>query len=852
MGQINQKSRNYRMYKDGKHWTYAYGLLPFLVGGAVALLTQVGPVSADSTVNVTADSAATTSTGATSLDSASQVVLSSASASTPDSSSQATSSSEVAASSLAADSTASLSSSDTAVSASATDSSMASSATSASSDGNASSSTATSLVSAKPVKHMAMLAATPVNQTVSVSSWDEMKAAIAAAPTDGSLYTIEVDGVIDSYDGPNWVTFFDIPAGANILMTAGTPDAELADGSRMAFVLFDNATLTVNDLTIDQTGGQSGLYYGTFSAAGDTNNTTVNLTGSTKIIGNGNLPLFGQGTAYDMTTGSSITVSTINTVNMSDDATITHFGYAYVDNVSGTNTDTLNMTDNAQIINSTYNAVQAYGGGGQTMDINMTGNAAMNNNAGAIAGTANINLNGGYFSGNQKVIEADGPANLTVTGATFENNQNTTYAPILLQISGGSASITNSTFTNNSGNSAGAILMQGSPATPLNISNTTFTGNTSANGVGAVAINSGTNAVFDNDTFTSNVGGNSGSSAGAIYATLGSLQVSNSTFTNNSDSQNGGAINLNYQVYTDPSLIPATFTNDTFNGNTASGNGGAVAISTAVTAATPGVTPVVFQANSFTDNVAGQNGGAIGFTNMGTTIANTVDDNANAYLTNVLFPAALVKTSSTTFTNNTASTLTQFASADQDLLSNLAGVTANTVTPVAYNNYAIQYYGDSLTTIPVTFNSNGGSTINGVTAYLGGLIQQTAVPSKTGYTFVGWYSDAALTQPWSLATSTIPSDFTGASFALYAKWEPVSTGDNDGTPAVTSPTQGGSSNNNLAGTSATNHVSVLKQTSGITNSATTSTLPETAEQAGIAEILGLISLMSAVTLYRRK
>ncbi|GAK31108.1 internalin A [Weissella oryzae SG25] len=842
------------MYKDGKHWTYAYGLLPFLVGGAVALLTQVGPVSADSTVNVKANSSATTSTGAISLDSASQVLLSSASASPSDSSNQATSSSDVAASSLAADSTAALSSSDTATSVSATDSSMASSNSSASSDSSVSNSVATSLTSASSIKHMAMLAATPVNQTVSVNSWDEMKAAIAAAPTDGSLYTIEVDGVIDSFDGSNWVTFFDVPAGSNILLTAGTPDAELADGSRMGFVLYDNATLTINDLTIDQTGGQSGLYYGTFSAVGDTNNTTVNLTGSTKIIGNGNLPLFGQGQAYDMTTGLPITVSTINTVNMSGDATITNFGYAYLDNESGTSTDTLNMADNAQIINSTYAAVYAYGGGGKTMDINMTGNAAMNNNASAIAGISNINLNGGYFSGNkQSVIEADGSANLTVTGATFENNQNTSSAPILLQISGGSASITNSTFINNSGNSAGAIIMQGSPATPLNISNSTFTGNTSTAGVGAVAINVGTNAVFDNDTFTGNVGGNSGNSAGAIYATLGSLQVSNSTFTNNSDSQNGGAININYQVYTDTSLIPVTFTNDTFDGNTASGNGGAVAISTAVTAATPGVTPVVFQADSFTNNVAGQNGGAIGFTNMGTTIANTVDDNANAYLTNVLFPATLVKTSGTTFTNNTASTLTQFASADQDLLSNLAGVTANTVTPVAYNNYAIQYYGDQLTAIPVTFNSNGGSTIDGVTSYLGGLIQQTVVPTKAGYTFVGWYSDSALTQPWSLATSTIPSDFAGASFALYAKWAPVSTGGSEENPTITSPAQGGGSNaNNVAGTSMTNHLPALSQTSGLANNKIQGALPETAEQAGITEILGLISLMSAITLYRRK
>lgn len=38
-------------------------------------------------------------------------------------------------------------------------------------------------------------------------------------------------------------------------------------------------------------------------------------------------------------------------------------------------------------------------------------------------------------------------------------------------------------------------------------------------------------------------------------------------------------------------------------------------------------------------------------------------------------------------------------------------------------------------------------------------------PTALGYTFVGWYTDTALTQPWELDTDTVKADMT-----LYAKW----------------------------------------------------------------------------------
>ena len=43
-------------------------------------------------------------------------------------------------------------------------------------------------------------------------------------------------------------------------------------------------------------------------------------------------------------------------------------------------------------------------------------------------------------------------------------------------------------------------------------------------------------------------------------------------------------------------------------------------------------------------------------------------------------------------------------------------------------------------------------------------------PTRTGYTFKGWYKDAALTQEWNFETDTVTADIT-----LYAKWEPKDT-----------------------------------------------------------------------------
>ena len=64
----------------------------------------------------------------------------------------------------------------------------------------------------------------------------------------------------------------------------------------------------------------------------------------------------------------------------------------------------------------------------------------------------------------------------------------------------------------------------------------------------------------------------------------------------------------------------------------------------------------------------------------------------------------------------------------------------------------------------ISFNSNGGTFVSSITQNFGTSVSQPSNPTRTGYTFNGWYSDSGLTNPYTF--STMPAyDFT-----LYAKW----------------------------------------------------------------------------------
>jgi uncharacterized repeat protein (TIGR02543 family) len=75
-------------------------------------------------------------------------------------------------------------------------------------------------------------------------------------------------------------------------------------------------------------------------------------------------------------------------------------------------------------------------------------------------------------------------------------------------------------------------------------------------------------------------------------------------------------------------------------------------------------------------------------------------------------------------------------------------------------------------TVRVTFETNGGSGVDAVPPFdAGGVISRPADPTRAGYTFAGWYSDAELTQPFDFNTP-VSADLT-----LYAKWTQNSSAD---------------------------------------------------------------------------
>lgn len=84
--------------------------------------------------------------------------------------------------------------------------------------------------------------------------------------------------------------------------------------------------------------------------------------------------------------------------------------------------------------------------------------------------------------------------------------------------------------------------------------------------------------------------------------------------------------------------------------------------------------------------------------------------------------------------------------------------------------------GEGPETFTVTFDSQGGTHVASLTGVLpNAAISEPKAPKQTGYTFGGWYKEAACENAWNFASDHVTGNMT-----LYAKWAPVNTGGNEG------------------------------------------------------------------------
>ncbi len=68
----------------------------------------------------------------------------------------------------------------------------------------------------------------------------------------------------------------------------------------------------------------------------------------------------------------------------------------------------------------------------------------------------------------------------------------------------------------------------------------------------------------------------------------------------------------------------------------------------------------------------------------------------------------------------------------------------------------------------ITFDSKGGTDVPAQTQMYGELLEVPEPPTREGYTFTGWYTDAACLILWNVEERTIESEMT-----LYAGWEKI-------------------------------------------------------------------------------
>ena len=75
----------------------------------------------------------------------------------------------------------------------------------------------------------------------------------------------------------------------------------------------------------------------------------------------------------------------------------------------------------------------------------------------------------------------------------------------------------------------------------------------------------------------------------------------------------------------------------------------------------------------------------------------------------------------------------------------------------------------TINTYTVSFDSQSGSAVTSQAINYGAKATTPTAPTRTGYTFSGWFKESACTNSWTFTSDTVTGNTT-----LYAKWTPIS------------------------------------------------------------------------------
>lgn len=253
----------------------------------------------------------------------------------------------------------------------------------------------------------------------------------------------------------------------------------------------------------------------------------------------------------------------------------------------------------------------------------------------------------------------------------------------------------------------------------------------------AVAVSFGGVAVINSGSYTAG-------HAAYVYSSGGTITINGGTFT--------GSVNV---LRADTSEYYGTFAYINVYGGTFKGT---LKTSYTTTVAVITLYAGAFDADDATDYMADGSASARLSPSDGMTYIGSVESSGDDGLSSVLAAyLAIGEYDSVTIGSVNADSL--------DLLG-LEGYTIynGSTVPVTVDGKQVTDGGIVVYGFDVTFETNGGSSVSSQVVVYGGYVSEPSSPTRSGYSFGGWYTDSELTDEYDFSTA-VASDIT-----LYAKW----------------------------------------------------------------------------------